>query len=329
MNKTVRINKYDNLKGLAIFLIVLGHMTFLTQFESIRIIHAYIYIIHLPIFFFVSGYFSKIGPNEPIKAFKRLFIPYIIFCIIWDLFNMFVLGKPHNNLLFINPGYALWFLISLFFMKLLLPIIDKFRYPVLIALIFAVLGGFLNMDILGISRTLAFLPIFLIGFYYNDYKNLLNDNISSWLEKKYVIYLLFIFTTLSCILAAIFIPATILILKNQFVVYNLTNVIYRFIIIILGIANTLLLNRLMTNRNNFLTKIGKNSMGVYVLHVYFIAILKITMRPYFSHHEKLFLITAILISMILTFVLSRDFITKGINKLTDTVFNLLCKTSEL
>ena len=122
MSTKVRINKYDNLKGLAIFLIVLGHLTFLTKFTIIKVIHNFLCIIHLPIFFFVAGYFSKIGPDEPIKAFKRLFIPFIIFCILWDLFYSVVLGNNHTAALLINPGFALWFLIALFMMKLLLPI---------------------------------------------------------------------------------------------------------------------------------------------------------------------------------------------------------------
>ena len=86
MESVGRINKYDNLKGLAIIFIVLGHMCFFPVLKNV------IYIVHLPIFFFVAGYFSKIGPDEPVKAFKRLMVPFIIFCIIYELFDLFVMG---------------------------------------------------------------------------------------------------------------------------------------------------------------------------------------------------------------------------------------------
>ena len=82
--KTVgRINRFDNLKGFAILLIVFGHLCFIYDKNNlVYLLRNFVYLVHLPIFFFVSGYFSKIGPNEPIKAFKRLLVPYILFTII-------------------------------------------------------------------------------------------------------------------------------------------------------------------------------------------------------------------------------------------------------
>lgn len=44
MIKNQRINKYDNLKGIGIFLIVLGHMLFLTGHRSVEFLHDFIYI---------------------------------------------------------------------------------------------------------------------------------------------------------------------------------------------------------------------------------------------------------------------------------------------
>ena len=80
MNETKtkpRINRFDNLRGLAIFLIVFGHMAFSTKFFSIDFLHSFVYLFHLAILFFVSGYFSKVDLKQPIKLFKRLLIPYI------------------------------------------------------------------------------------------------------------------------------------------------------------------------------------------------------------------------------------------------------------
>lgn len=224
MNKTTtttttRLNKFDNLKGLAIFLIVLGHMCFLTNFKSVDFLHNFLFIIHLPIFFFVAGYFSKIGPNEPIKAFKRLAIPYFVFCIIFELYSIYYLGNSPNSALFINSGYALWFLISLFTMKLLLPIFNKFRYPILIAFILSILIGYIDSDVFGISRTFAYMPIFLIGFYYKDYKSKLESNypkINKLFENKILIILIFIITILACVITAYVLPYKFILLKNSF-----------------------------------------------------------------------------------------------------------------
>lgn len=315
MESVGRINKYDNLKGLAIILIVLGHMCLFPVLKSV------IYIIHLPIFFFVAGYFSKIGLDEPIKAFKRLLVPFIVFCIIYELFDIFVMGGTLNKKMFINPGYALWFLISLFTMKMLLPILDKLRYPILTAFILALLIGFIDVDLLGISRTFVFLPIFLVGFYYND----LSEKINFKIENNLVLVLLLILTLVSCVIVAYNVPFDMVLLKAPYKNYNILNILIRAVILILGGVNVLILNKLMTNSENILTKFGRNSMSVYVLHVYFVVLLRPIMKSFYAHHAKLFLIAMIVISLAIVYLLSRDFVSKGVNKLTDSVYNIVTK----
>lgn len=53
---------FDNIKGLLIFLVVFGHLISYSSFKkihSIDFIYLSIYIFHMPIFVFISGYFSK------------------------------------------------------------------------------------------------------------------------------------------------------------------------------------------------------------------------------------------------------------------------------
>ena len=97
-----RIHRFDNLKGLAIILVVIGHLIYLKNTKEINLIRNFIYIIHLPVFFFVSGYFSKIEEGQPIKSFKRLMIPFILFCIIYWLFQKYVLlGNPKTLFIYV------------------------------------------------------------------------------------------------------------------------------------------------------------------------------------------------------------------------------------
>lgn len=69
---------FDLLKGVALLLVILGHC-------RAGALYPFIYSFHMPLFFFVSGYFFK---NRPIKeevalSFKRLLVPYFFasFCI--------------------------------------------------------------------------------------------------------------------------------------------------------------------------------------------------------------------------------------------------------
>jgi len=53
---------FDNIKGLLILLVVFGHMIESFAFKkstSINVMYYAIYTFHMPIFIFISGYFSK------------------------------------------------------------------------------------------------------------------------------------------------------------------------------------------------------------------------------------------------------------------------------
>ena len=74
-------------KGLCIILMVIGHTKghdFLTKF---------IYLFHVPLFFFVSGYFNKVVDSfselksKLLKRVKRLYIPFVIYGTVFLLFD--------------------------------------------------------------------------------------------------------------------------------------------------------------------------------------------------------------------------------------------------
>ncbi|WP_294958671.1 acyltransferase family protein [uncultured Fibrobacter sp.] len=78
---------FDALKGVAIIFMIIGH-------SEIGPLYPFIYSFHMPLFFFVTGYFFKIRPvrEELVLSVKRLIVPYIFtaFCIciiavFWDL----------------------------------------------------------------------------------------------------------------------------------------------------------------------------------------------------------------------------------------------------
>lgn len=329
-----RINKFDNLKGLAIILIVLGHMTFLTKYDSVSLIKNFVFIFHLPIFFFVAGYFSKIGPDEPMKAIKRILIPYLLFCIIYKLFLHFIIGKS-SGILFIQPEYMLWFLISLFTMKIFLPVLNKLKYPVIITTILALLIGFapFNLGYLGISRTFAFLPVFMVGFKYKSYKNIFDKKypkLKEIVNNNKISILLLIISLIICVLVAYKFPLKVIELKHAYAFKStigvIIEVIKRFIVIAMGIIVTLLLNKVMTNKKSILTQIGKNSMAVYLLHAYFITSIKTFLMPnvpILSSSGLIFLVFAFVSTTIILLLLSRDVVTKYLNKFTDGVFDLI------
>jgi fucose 4-O-acetylase-like acetyltransferase len=131
------VNKqFSCLKGLAIIGVVVGHAYGNT-------IGVFVNYWHLPIFYFVSGYFFKQKHIDNPKVYiagriKRLLIPYLLLSIIailsHNVLNKYgiIAGHQYSNIeiaeylkeLFFNLSHheevigAIWFLISLFFVSM-------------------------------------------------------------------------------------------------------------------------------------------------------------------------------------------------------------------
>ena len=85
---------FDNLKGILIFLVVLGHVlsSFAGEGSVARWLYLLIFSFHMPVFLFVSGYFAKPDPKTVIA---RLLILYLIFQVLNEL-AVFVIGNIHD-----------------------------------------------------------------------------------------------------------------------------------------------------------------------------------------------------------------------------------------
>lgn len=125
-----RVDYIDVFRSLGIIAMVGGHIGFGGKFD--HFIHAF----HMPMFFFVSGFFYKnknynIGEYIDKKA-RTLLIPYISFgsihyliSVLWDGFSI----DPLIHLLTINTkglpiAGALWFLTALFFTDIMYFLFD-------------------------------------------------------------------------------------------------------------------------------------------------------------------------------------------------------------
>lgn len=118
----------------------------------------------MPLFIYISGYLSK-NVNKSKKIFlKDLLIPYIFLNIIW--YSLAYIYTGDINLPIIYPGWTLWFLLSLFFWRSSLKYLIKIKYILPISFILGILIGLIpNGSILSFSRTIVFLPFFLLGYY--------------------------------------------------------------------------------------------------------------------------------------------------------------------
>ena len=141
----MRDSSFDIMKGIAILLVVLGHSVPDQASASgiasypLYLMRTIIYSFHMPVFFFVAGYFMHIPLKEGFQKFVndksiRLIVPYFTIGLLYFPFKL-ALSKFANQqinpqdiwkiLIGINPDGELWFLYCLFFISILIAVLVK------------------------------------------------------------------------------------------------------------------------------------------------------------------------------------------------------------
>ena len=166
---TQRSQKWDILKFFMIFLVVLGHVAefFTAESQAMRNLFTFIYTVHMPIFIFVAGLFSKKTVNE--KRYDRIFGYLVLYFArkLLPYLYTFSGAKAVGVSLFTESGVS-WFMLAIFAFNLMTIAMKSFS-PVFIsvfAVIIACAAGYdANVnDFLAISRIIIFYPFFWLGY---------------------------------------------------------------------------------------------------------------------------------------------------------------------
>lgn len=262
---------FDNLKVLLIFLVVFGHFSerYINSDISFKNIYIYIYMFHMPLFVFASGYFSKNVDKCREKAIQDLLVPFIVLNALYYACLYFVGGITDINIFI--PGWTLWYLISLFFWRFFLKDIVRLERTSLIlciSVLSALLIGIVekNTTFLSLSRTFGFLPFFLIGYYADD--NLINK--IKKIPSLFSIVGLVLIGSITCIIIKHFsLRHTILYLSTSYKSFGLTitqGIMFRIIFYIFSMLMCIFIINLMPNSEHKISKIGRKTMIIYVGH---------------------------------------------------------------
>lgn len=165
MNQKKRDYLFDNYKAFLILLVVMGHFIgpSATKNEFLRAFKWCIVSFHMPAFVWISGYFSK--RNLSLKeSIQKLAVPYLVFEIIYYLLYTFLMHKP-TTLSLHKPKFTLWYLLALFFWRVITPYVKKIPHYFWLTLLLGILIGFSNMEnnFLTIPRALVYYPFYLAG----------------------------------------------------------------------------------------------------------------------------------------------------------------------
>ena len=144
-----RDSAVDNLKGVIIILVIIGHNSLLNSFKTpfTDFLQGYIYLFHMPLFFGLSALFVRDFSWEYVKKrFIQLMIPFFFFVIVDPVNIIFQLVHPGSSAMpllfdfhlkdaikkvFVGSGFylqsPLWFLPTLFLANLLFAFLFKNR----------------------------------------------------------------------------------------------------------------------------------------------------------------------------------------------------------
>ena len=167
----IRDNKLDILKFFLIFCVVFGHCLghYLKQINVVGV-YNFVYFFHMPLFVFLSGYFTKKSSLRCKKFWVgefRLFETYLIF----DFFHRLssILDGTFVIRDLIEPSWSLWYLISLIYWRFLIQVMSSlfsnWKHMLAIAFLLSLTSGFVTIAYgLSFQRTFSFLPFFVIGY---------------------------------------------------------------------------------------------------------------------------------------------------------------------
>lgn len=186
----------DYMKAIGIILMVIGHMSIGPFFRQ------FIFSFHVPLFFLVAGYFSKPVSsldilNQIRKDFYRLIVPCVTTQVLLVIWGGIVAYAKHDISFFLNRLYELlwlssdtapeflgsaclgpiWFLMALFWAKLLWGVLARYRMRgVIIAIgISAAVycmryWGYLPMLPFCIAQGMISLVFLALGWLYRNYE---------------------------------------------------------------------------------------------------------------------------------------------------------------
>lgn len=160
---------WDNARFVSAALIVVLHTvgSLMTRHDPLGAYHVGTWAFRVPLFVILAGVFSSGGPlgaRQLRTLLHSIALPALIFSLLYSL-EVYALGGRFTVHITQLP-WTLWFLMSLFFWRLLLPLVVQLRHPLLVTTAVALAVGYVEefgMQF-SASRTLVYLPLFYLGW---------------------------------------------------------------------------------------------------------------------------------------------------------------------
>ncbi|MGW1591452.1 acyltransferase family protein [Streptomyces sp. NPDC002386] len=175
---------WDNTRFVSAALIVVLHTmgSIMDRYGALHAFHVAAWAFRVPAFVVLAGVFSSAGPLGPrhLRTLLRsIVLPALLFSVLFSV-ESYALGSPFTLHITQLP-WTLWFLMSLFFWRLLLPLVAQLRHPLAVTTAVALAVGYVEEFGLqfSASRTLVYMPLFYFGW------RLGQGMFSKWFESRW------------------------------------------------------------------------------------------------------------------------------------------------
>lgn len=300
-----RFFKIDVLKGIAIILVVIGHLIYQSPEQEDTILFKLIYSFHVPLFMFLSGFLAYGKKIRIKKKFLTLVVPFLAWYLIKILvttrnLDFYKIIVNFKDLIF-APDIGLWFLWVLFLIFCVFRIIQvlahktKDNSTIMTFLTVYFLLQIPQTSFLGLHLLQEHFLYWGIGFYFAKYR----IQIKKYRINPLILIVLFVFLLSGWAWSS---SPTLVTLLNLDVNYHTIWLIeplkdiYKFLTAIVAIGILWMsLSEKQTLINRVLSFIGRWTIGIYALHWYF----------FFGEFIYFKFISTVVISIFISIIISR------------------------
>lgn len=166
---------FDSLKFILTAMVVMGHALQADLESGNRLLfttYTFTQVFRIPLFIFVSGYFTK---NITWEKYKRgllaLIVTYFLFQFIYSL-DTIMQGKFNLLNFLVEPKGLMWYIMALILWRGFFSLLPRFKYefPVMLTLSLAasiIIGFKITTVVFEGLRVISFFPYFVLGYYCN------------------------------------------------------------------------------------------------------------------------------------------------------------------
>lgn len=224
----------------------------------------------MPMFIFISGYFSK---KQQWVKFKQGIIKLLTILLVFEVINLVGQLVVYRSFIpFDRPYWTLWYILSLIYWRIFIQLTGEriLRYKGLtsiISLLASIIIGLIPLGYtLSIQRTIVFLPFFLAGYYCreNGYEKVLSVKTYLLIPVLVAGYILTTYMTFNGM------PVLEIIQGahhyNQLDVTNLALIFYRMIFMLISASACIMFAKIINLSHPLISQEGSHSLFYYIYH---------------------------------------------------------------